>query len=738
MVRLLLSIVSLIFAVLAASCGKNQGKMADRKDMAYILDSVSRAAQPEEMFYLNSRRVELFRKKLNNPSSDKTSAGKSLIQELLYSGKNEEAIHTADSLLGALFPSREVTLNNKPFHDLLALAWLRKGEAENCILNHSTESCIIPIRGGGIHQQKEGSLAAIEIYKRILKAFPEDLQSRWLVNIAYMTTGDYPHNVPPDLYINVNHDDPVKDLPVFADIAPLTGLDVNEQSGGCVMEDFNNDGYLDVMASSFGLTDPIRVFFNNGQGGFEDKTATCGLDGIGSGLNLISGDYNNDGFTDVFVLRNGWLGKAGKIPNSLLRNNGDGTFTDVTIEAGLLSFYATQTAAFADYNNDGWLDLFIGNEFGGDHPYPCEFFVNNGDGSFSNRARDYGLEVNAFVKGVIWGDINNDGWQDLYVSVLGGTNKLFLNKQGKGFEDIAARANVTAPFFSFATWFFDYDNDGWLDLWACGYNTRRYGNIAYDAAAEYLGKQHYGELPKLYRNKGDNTFEDVTEKVHLNKLAYGMGSNFGDLDNDGYPDLYIGTGAPEFGSVVPNRVFKNIEGQRFAEITTQGKFGQIQKGHAVSFGDIDNDGDQDIYAVIGGFYEGDIYQNMLLQNQGNQSNWTVLQLHGKNSNRSAIGARIRITGKDATGNTRTIHTVVNSGGSFGASSLQQETGLGTMEIITELEVRWPDKNRTVSVYKNVPAKKKISITEGEPSFSITPYQPFSPSKAGGPAMHHHH
>src|SRR5690606_2743621 len=146
-------------------------------------------------------------------------------------------------------------------------------------------------------------------------------------------------------------------LKQFTDVAPQVGLDVNDLSGGGIIDDFNNDGYLDVMVSSWFPTHQMRYFVNNGDGSCTEKTEEAGLTGITGGLNMVQGDYNNDGFADVFVLRGAWLNELGEHPNSLLRNNGDETFTDVTHEAGVLSFHPTQTATWNDFNNDGWLDL---------------------------------------------------------------------------------------------------------------------------------------------------------------------------------------------------------------------------------------------------------------------------------------------------------------------------------------------------------------------------------------------
>jgi hypothetical protein len=167
-----------------------------------------------------------------------------------------------------------------------------------------------------------------------------------------------------------------------------------------------------------------------------------------------------------------------------------------------------------------------------------------------------------------------------------------------------------------------------------------------------------------------------------------MGCNFGDLDNDGWLDFYLGTGDPDFATLIPNRMFRNDGGKRFQEVTTAGGFGHLQKGHGVGFADLDHDGDQDIYAVIGGAFVGDHYRNALYENPGHGHHWIKLHCVGERSNRAAIGTRIRVTVHTADG-PRSIYKTVNSGGSFGSSPLRQEIGLGKATSIAEVEVFWP-------------------------------------------------
>ena len=429
------------------------------------------------------------------------------------------------------------------------------------------------------------------------------------------------------------------------------------------------------------------------------------------------------------ILRGGWLAENGKFPNSLLRNKGDGTFDDVTRSAGLLSYHPTQTAAWADFNKDGFLDLFIGNE-SESAAHPCELYKNNGNGTFTEVAKQHGLDnILGFVKGVVWGDINNDNWPDLYITDVRGNNMLYKNTNGK-FENMSKKAGVEAPYHSFVTWFFDVNNDGFQDIFACGYDLTDLRGLAGDFSLELQGQKVMTDKPHLYINNGDETFTDRTEEYGLSKTMYGMGANFGDLDNDGFLDLYIGTGAPEYTTIVPNRMFRNVNGKRFEEVTSAGGFGHIQKGHGVAFADMDKDGDQDIYAVMGGVFEGDRFTNILFENPGCSNNWIVIELQGVKTNRNGIGSKLEITLSDW----RKIHSTLNSGGSFGSSNLQAEIGLGKAKEIAELKIHW--QNGEIQTFTDIEINQKIRIVEGENTVHKVAYTYVSFAKGTG--EHHHH
>jgi VCBS repeat protein/ASPIC/UnbV protein len=717
------------------SGGGHQGP--GTRKMAARLAAIARDTDPEDDLFMSRERAEILEARLKSTGvSELLDLEPKLAQELLQGGRTVEAIEAIEKTQ-EFVKARGIALNadQRTFlRDLLGVCYLRLGEQENCLQHHTTESCLLPIQGSGIHLLDRGSRGAIKVLTGQLEEFGDDLKARWLLNIAYMTLGEYPGKVPKAWLIPPAVFESEAKVKRFTDVAGRLHLDVDDLSGGVIVDDFDNDGLLDVVASASGLESQLRYFHHEADGTFVERTDEASLTGELGGLNILQADYNNDGFIDILVLRGAWLLKAGLHPNSLLRNNGDGTFEDVTEAAGLLSLHPTQTAAWLDYDGDGWLDLFIGNESRGDLVHPCELYHNNHDGTFTDVAAASGVAVVAFVKGVVAGDFNNDGRPDLYLSCLEEPNKLLRNDgpaqpgpppstaggapAGRGgapvatggawrFTDVAAAAGVTEPLHSFPTWFFDYDNDGWPDLYVSGFWIKNVGEIA----ADLLGLPNQAERPRLYHNQHDGTFKDATRAAHLDRVLHAMGANFGDIDNDGWLDFYLGTGNPDLATIIPNRMFRNAGGRFFQDVTTAAGVGHLQKGHGIAFADIDNDGDQDIYEVMGGALEGDNYRNVLYENPGYGNHWITLKLEGVRANRAAIGARIRVTFSTPAG-TRSVFRTVGSGGSFGASPLRQEIGLGNATAIREVRIDWPGSGTTQTLGV-LPLDHFYLVREGE-------------------------
>lgn len=718
--------------------------------MVEALDRLATAleADPGRNLFLNRERAARLRRHLAETSAghpDGPALRLRLIEELLAAGDSRAALAEVQRLRAWHLASPGVGFDGvleRRVTFLEALCQLRIAEQENCVLDHSADSCLFPIQGGGVHLRPAGSRAALGLLTRLLEEDPTDLRARWLLNVASMTLGEFPDGVPPSLRIPPSAYASDYPMTPFPDAAGALGLDVNDQAGGCVLEDFDRDGDLDLLLSSWGLRGALRLYRNNADGTFTETASTAGLDGITGGLNLMQTDYDNDGWADVWILRGAWMGEAGRLPNSLLRNQGDGTFADVTLAAGLFSQHPTQAAVWLDYNGDGWLDLFVGNESSpGETPHPCELFRNNRDGTFTECAAASGLAVVAFVKGVSSADYDGDGRPDLYLSTRGSANRLFRNEgpaqAGSGlqstwrFSDQASAAGVTEPLHSFPSWFWDYDNDGRPDLAVMGYGLNTTG----DFAAELLGQPHGAARARLYHNEGGGRFADVSEAAGVHLLLHAMGCNFGDLDNDGWLDFYVGTGDPDLANLVPNRMFRNDGHGRFQDVTTSGRFGHLQKGHAIAFADLDNDGDQDVYAVMGGAYAGDIARNALFLNPGHGNHWLTLELEGVQCNRAAIGARLRVVLATPEGE-RSLWRTVGSGASFGANPLRQEIGLGNATAIARVEIHWPTSGRTQILTGLQPDRfyRVKEDTDRTVEWTI-PRFPFTKSDATGPVGH---
>lgn len=615
-----------------------------------------------------------------------------------YRGEIETAIEHFE---GAMKAATEGNLSGhiQALREKLAIAWLRKGEWDNCISNHNARSCIFPLDAAARHKMQTGSRNALSLLIDYLRIRPEDLEVRWLANLAGQTLGSAEKDIPAAYLLpkeTMAALDPARE---FADVAHASGVHRMNNAGGSILDDFDGDGHPDLAITVVNACEPMGIYRNDGKGVFSERTKEAGLAGQLGGINANHADFDNDGDLDIYVMRGGW---EFPMRNSLLRNNGNGTFSDVTFAAGLAApAYATPTSAWADYDNDGFADLFVGNENG-----PGQLFRNKGDGTFADDAAKAGVGRVAFAKGAAWGDYDNDGFPDLYVSNYEQENFFYRNNGDGTFTEMAKALGVEGPIASFPTWFFDYDNDGCQDLFVSSYVQ----SVA-EVMKELLRRPVAAETMRLYKNNCRGGFDDVSEATGVNRISMAMGANYGDIDNDGFLDFYLGTGSPSYGALVPNLLFGNDGGKRFVDITTATGTGHLQKGHGIAFADVDGDGDQDIFLHTGGAIPGDAYGNALFRNPGSKGNrWLRVKLTGSKTNRAAIGARIKAVIAEPGGKTRAIHRVVSSGGSFGTSSFEQHIGLGRASAVKSLEIHWPVSGRR-QVFENVAADQAIEITE---------------------------
>jgi tetratricopeptide (TPR) repeat protein len=627
-----------------------------------------------------------------------------------YEGDMAKAVEQWE--LAYKMASQQVPQAIPQLEETLGIGYLHKSEMENEVYRAPGDRCLFPMPPGVHYEKPADSEKAVQHFLNYLAGRPDSLEVRWLLNLAYATLGQYPNGVPQKYLIPLSSFTSNEKVGRFVDVAPQAKLDLFGMAGGVIVDDFDNDGLFDVVTSSFDNCHSLRFLHNNGDGTFSERTEQAGLSGQLGGLNILQTDYNNDGCPDILVLRGGW-----ELPErkSLLRNNCNGTFTDVTASSGLAEpATSTQTAVWADINNDGLLDLFVGNE-----DAPAQLFLNNGDGTFKDISHSAGVDSMAFAKGVVAADYDGDGYVDLYLSNFNGLNLLFRNNHDQTFTEIASQAGVQGTGKSFATWFFDYDNDGWPDLFVTSY----YMSVE-ESMRTYLGLPHEAGTLKLYKNLGNGAFRDVTKQTKLDLLFMPMGSNFGDIDNDGYPDIYLGTGNPSYGSELPNVLLLNKEGKSFVDVTESSGTGELHKGHGVSFADIDFDGDEDLLTQIGGAEPGDAHVFRLFENPGNGNDWISVRLVGVKANRSAIGARIKVTVRNDGRSVRSVYRTVSSGGSFGASPLEQHIGLGHRAEILRIEILWPDGSVTPQSFTNVAANQAIEIRQFSRQYSRLERRPY--------------
>ncbi len=581
---------------------------------------------------------------------------------------------------------------------------MRLGENENCILCRGESSCIVPINTAAVHTKPAGSRAAIAFFTEYLEQFPDDIGVKWLLNVAHMTLGEFPSKVDPRYLLDLDGFlYSGLDIGKFRDVGHLLGVNRFNQAGGAIMDDFDGDSLLDIAVTTMDPAGSMAIYRNRGDGTFEDRSEAAGVTGQLGGLVCYQTDYNNDGRLDVYIPRGAWLPHA--VRPSLLRNDGGGRFTDVTDEAGLADPLNSNAAAWADYDNDGWLDLFVACE-----KQLNRLFHNRGDGTFLEVAAKAGVDGKGqeFFKGCTWIDFDNDRFPDLFVDCMSGLARLYHNERNGRFADVTGDMGIDGPRGGFACWSWDFDNDGWLDIFATSYD-----RSLNDVVRGLVGRTHSKASSRLFHNRGGKGFDNKIAESGLDMVFSAMGCNFGDFDNDGWLDFYLGTGDPDLGTLVPNRMFKNLSGGRFAEITGSSGTGHLQKGHAVACGDWDNDGDLDIFIEMGGALNGDKYHNIMFQNPGQGNNWLTVKLIGTKTNRAALGARIKVVtaGKEPL----TIHRHITSGSSFGANPLRQTIGLAKADRVAVLQIDWPT-SATTQIFRDLPVNQSIEITELEKTY----------------------
>ncbi len=537
--------------------------------------------------------------------------------------------------------------------------------------------------------------ASVDAGMAAMRADPRNERTRASMWLASRSLGGYPPHVPEAfrMELKAGYERPrVR----FENIASKIGMDKICAGRGTAVFDYNNDGLLDlvVTAAHAGCT----LYRNNGDGTFTDVTTGSGLDECINGFVIIAGDYDNDGFQDLLVTRLGFY--YGDI--ALYHNNGDGTFTDVTEKAGLASWGPSYCASWVDYDCDGKLDLFVNYNLGGMFDRRCQnrLFRNNGDGTFTDVTKESGLSNLFTTIGSCWGDYNNDGFPDLFVSSGIGRPQLFRNNGDGTFTDVSIEAGLTDFVVGTTCCWADYNNDGLLDIvqysWADHedvIHTMRNGHGPEDGAPLVI-----------YHNNGDGTFTAKTRELGLTGCWGTMSGSMGDVNNDGYIDLLLGNGSPRMERLEPFVLLENDRG-RFRNTTFAAGLPFSGKSHGTNTADLFGDGRMSIIIAAGGAYPGDLMQTAIHCPVTLPGNYLNVRLRGVRSNRDGNGARLTLI----SGGQKQIREATN-GSSFGCLPIEQHFGLGAATEIDALEIRWPSGLR--QRIENPPVNDTIRVTEG--------------------------
>lgn len=523
------------------------------------------------------------------------------------------------------------------------------------------------------------------------RLFHEALQIRvnsidqWLLKIAMDQLGQRPR-LPAHLLFPVMEPAPGAGSPFsFKDIAPELGLNRFDGNGTVALADYDQDGDLDIFLCGSGA---FIALYRNDNGRFLDVTAAAGLANVPSGYSLNLIDYDNDGRLDLYISLNGW---SGPMSNRLFRNQGNGRFADVSQASGAADPGSGFVALWGDLDNDGFLDLAVANGVIKDGSTP-QIYRNNRNGTFTNLTTAAGIvEPASFgAIGIALGDYDRDGDLDLLVNGLEpAPNRLYRNDGNWRFTEVSRRLGLNQPVHNgFVCFFFDYNNDGRPDILTTAL-------ASWEAAVEGLKsafapagpKSAHADASRLFRNDGPAGFTDVTVETGLARPMGVMGGGVADLDNDGFLDIYFGTGDPQLSRIEPNRIYHNNGDGTFTDVTFATNIARAgQKGHGVAFADFDDDGNLDVYAQLGGHYPGDHAENALYRNLNrNRNHWIEIELEGVKSNRFAIGAQITVKAGGAL-----FYREVKGGEGFGATSqYRQHFGLGRNQRIDSIAVAWP-------------------------------------------------
>jgi tetratricopeptide (TPR) repeat protein len=528
-----------------------------------------------------------------------------------------------------------------------------------------------------------------------LEEDPTDERARYWLWLSAQKSGGYPATVRQDMRMAViaGYEPTAVEL---EDVAAEIGLDKTCGGRGTAIFDSNGDGTLDVVIA--GAHAGCSFYRNNGDGTFTDVSTGSGLDRCVYGFGLAVGDYDNNGLPDLFVSGLGFFDGQG----ILMRNNGDGTFTDVTKEAGLGMWGPAFTASWVDYDGDGYLDLFVVNNLGGlfNRKTPNRLFHNNGDGTFTDVTAEAGLKTFWPSIGAAWGDFTNNGLPDLFISNAG-RPQLFRNNGNGTFTDVSREAGIDLPAITSVCVCCDIDDDGWLDI--VQFTWSRPHDMIYTLRTGHGPRD--GTPLRIFRNNRDGTFTDIARDLGLDGCWGTMSGTVGDFNNDGHLDILLGNGDPNIDRLEAAVLLEN-DGRRFRNVTFAAGMPFTGKGHGANMADLAGDGRLHLIVAAGGLYPGDLLTTTVFRPKRLPGNYLNVRLVGTRSNRDAIGARLKLWAGG-----REQYRLVSGGSSFGCLPYEQHFGLGRLTQIEWLEIRWPSGH--VQRLDQLPLNQSVRIVEGK-------------------------
>lgn len=564
-----------------------------------------------------------------------------------------------------------------------------------------TRPGVVPYAIATIYLRMERYGDGIPYARQACEDNPQDIRYRWMLRALTLHSGQLEKTIQESFRLNVPPAAPATFQ--FSDVTTSSGTGRLALGRGAAWGDFDNDGSDDILVGAERA--PFRLLRNRKDGTFEDVAGNMGLvdpEGLGCYAAQFV-DYDNDGFQDIFLTSNGW-GGGGRL--FLFHNDSGKRFRDSTRAAGLAEPVNAFGSAWADYDNDGLVDLAVAagiiDPAAGDR---IRLYHNEGNGKFREVGEQAGLTQRARWISVCWGDYDGDGRQDLLATSYDAGPFLFRNLGHGRFEDVTSRCGIRNLKHAYTCEFLDFDNDGKLDIFVSTYPEGDYKTMIESKVSRSVVDHSQHQL--LFRNNGDGTFRNVTADASVTGWYGAMSSQTGDLDNDGFDEILLGTGNPALDWCEPKVILHNNGKSQFTDVAESSKLVHFGMLHGMALADYDDTGNLSLFGSFGGFYWGSRETSRLYRNSGSGNLSLEIRLVGTRSNRDAIGAKLT-----ALAGQHTIYKWVSGGCGFGSGNSRcVHLGLGQEKQVKHLHIDWPSGLR--QSFHFVEAGQRIEITEGQ-------------------------